>query len=289
MTIKRSFYTQATDYEIPTDKVVNVTIVGTFQNTKIYVEDTLVKMLASADNGVGTDYWSTFNAEAYAERFGGNPALNTGDLKRHPAWKATDGDVSDPNTYWLSSNNNADYLMVDLGETKTVSKVAVTWNGTQYATAFHVEAMSDFGDYASAYFTDGNAGATPELPELTEEDLGYLATMQAKIADDKDSIYYGSSLLLKSDTILRHYFTEEVPGSTQKGSLYYIDSEGIPAHELGEERVTEVGDIEITYNPLSYAYIALTREGIEESLTSLMRAMYQYHQAAQAYLEATPN
>ena len=585
MTIKRSFYTQATGYEIPTDKVVNVTIVGTFQNTKIYVDGTLVKMLASADNGVGTDYWSTFvfpmeeigenfhgylgnikaynkalqpemiadaagleeinvalNAEAYAERFGGSPALNTGDLKRHPAWKATDGDVSDPNTYWLSSNNNGDYLMIDLGETKTVNKVAVTWNGTQYATAFNVEvstdgkdwtvakaitgnaeaknvitldtpveaqfvkiqgvtrnanyygikevevfetvdktalaaaiekaadlaskenladsnlaeaaavlkaiaaaekqmdnpftttadadatalvvanavekyqlavsggigeklagytlslegnigvnfhmqlsdevlndddaymnftlggknylqipvkgveptiingkecyvfkctvpvkdmdteitaqivlsedrkgsvytytvkdyadeitqsggnyseevielveAMSDFGDYATAYFTDGNAGATPELPELTEEDLGYLATMQAKIADDKDSIYYGSSLLLKSDTILRHYFTEKVPGSTQKGDLYYIDSEGIPAHELGKERVTEVGDIEITYNPLSYAYIALTREGIEESLTSLMCAMYQYHQAAQAYLEATPN
>ena len=78
-------------------------------------------------------------------------------------------------------------------------------------------------------------------------------------------------------------------GVTQKGNLYYIDSEGIPAHNLGKELITRVGDMEISYNPLSYAYIALTREGIEESLTSLMCAMYQYHQAAQAYLEATPN
>lgn len=202
MTIKRSFYTQNTGYVIPTDKVVNVTIVGTFQNTKIYVDGTLVKMLASADNGVGTDYWSTFvfpmeeigenfhgyisnikaynkalqpemftdaenmeeinvalNAKAYAERFGGSPDLNTGDLKRHPAWKATDGDVSDPNTYWLSSNNNNDYLMVDLGESRKVSKVAVTWNGTQYARAFNVEISANGKDWTVAKAITGNTEA----------------------------------------------------------------------------------------------------------------------------------
>ena len=202
MTIKRSFYTQATKAVIPTDKVANVTIVGTFQNTKIYVDGTLVKMLASADNGVGTDYWSTFvfpmevigenfhgyignikaynkalqpemiadpaglteinvalNAEAYAERFGGSPALNTGDLKRHPAWKATDGDVDDPNTYWLSSNNNQDYLMVDLGETRTISKVAVTWNSSQYATAFNVEVSTNGTDWTTAKAVAGNTEA----------------------------------------------------------------------------------------------------------------------------------
>ena len=535
MTIKRSFYTQATGYAIPTDKVVNVTIVGTFQNTKIYVDGVLVKMFASADNGVGTDYWSTFvfpmeeigenfhgyignikaynkalqpemiadaasleeinvalNAEAYAERFGGSPALNTGDLKRHPAWKATDGDVSDPNTYWLSSNNNADYLMVDLGETKTVSKVAVTWNGTQYATAFNVEvstngkdwtiakaitenteaknvitldtpvevqfvkiqgvtrnanyygikevevfektdnpftttadaektalvvekavqkyqlavsdgigeklagytlslegnigvnfhmqlsekvlteanaymnfklggketvkipvknatyveetdcyvfkctvpvkdmdteikaqivlsdgckgseytytvkkyidyifdnsgsytkeiklveAMSNFGDYATAYF----AGETiDEIPEVTEEELADLAAYKGTFPEAGS--YYGSSLLLKSNTILRHYFTEKVTeDAVKKEHLYYIESEGIPAHKLGEYIVTEVGDMTITYSPLSYAYIALSREGDADNLTNLIRAMYLYYQAAQDYIEPITN
>ena len=199
MTIKRSFYTQSTGYVIPADKVVNVTIVGNFQNTKIYVDGTLVKMLASADNGVGTDYWSTFvfpleeigknfhgyisnikaynkalqpemitdaenmeernvalNTEAYGERFGDSPALNTGDLKRHPAWKATDGDVLDPNTYWLSSNNNNDYLMVDLGESRTVSKVAVTWNGSQYARDFKVEVSGNGKDWNVVKAITGN-------------------------------------------------------------------------------------------------------------------------------------
>ena len=40
----------------------------------------------------------------------------------------------------------------------------------------------------------------------------------------------------------------------------------------------------ITYSPLSYAYIALSRDKVD-NLTNLMRAMYQYHQAAQTYLK----
>ena len=152
-----------------------------------------------------------------------------------------------------------------------------------------VETMSDFGDYASAYFADESVEGTPALPtlpELTTEDLTKLENNKGVITKDEDSIYYGSSLLLKSDTILRHYFKEKVEGSTQKGNLYYIDSTGIPAHKLGEMVVTKVGDMEITYNPLSYAYIALTREGVDEDLKSVMHAMYLYYKAAQEYNNA---
>ena len=152
-----------------------------------------------------------------------------------------------------------------------------------------VEAMADFGNFATAYFADettGEAPELPELPELTADDMTYLESNKGVVTEDEDSIYYGSSLLLKSNTILRHYFTEEVEGSTQKGNLYYIDSEGIPAHNLGKELITRVGDMEISYNPLSYAYIALSREGIDEELKSVVHAMYLYYQAAQAYVEA---
>ena len=152
-----------------------------------------------------------------------------------------------------------------------------------------VEAMADFGNFATAYFADETTGETPELPELPEltaDDMTYLEGNKGVVTEDEDSIYYGSSLLLKSNTILRHYFTEEVEGSTQKGNLYYIDSEGIPAHNLGKELITRVGDMEISYNPLSYAYIALSREGVDEELKSVVHAMYLYYQAAQAYVEA---
>ena len=150
-----------------------------------------------------------------------------------------------------------------------------------------VEAMSEFGDYATAYFADETIGAAPEV---TEEELTDLATHQGVISNDSNNCYNGSSLLLKSNTILRHYFTEKVTeDAVKKGDLYYIESEGIPAHKLGEEIVTEVGGMEITYNPLSYAYIALTREDIDDNLKNLMHAMYLYYQAAQAYLEPTTN
>ena len=157
-----------------------------------------------------------------------------------------------------------------------------------------VEAMSDFGNYATAYFTDGTIGEIPE--EMLEVTSDTLAGYQAALSEDKDSIYYGSSLLLKSDTILRHYFTEQVTvvadgyKVVQKGNLYYVESEGIQAHLLGEPKeitvtTTEGKEMSISYSPLSYAYIALCREE-DENLTSLMRAMYLYHQAAQNYLEA---
>ena len=75
----------------------------------------------------------------------------------------------------------------------------------------------------------------------------------------------------------------------KKGNLYYIDLEGIPAHELGEIKTitvttTDEKEITITYCPLSYAHIALSREGEADNLTSLMRAMYQYHLKAQEYI-----
>ena len=161
-----------------------------------------------------------------------------------------------------------------------------------------VEAMADFGNFATAYFADETTGETPELPELPEltaDDMTYLESNKGVVTQDEDSIYYGSSLLLKSETILRHYFTEAVEVAEEgysvakKGNLYYIEYIGIAGHELGDDITITVkttkGDMEITYSPLSYAYLALSREDVDDNLASLMRAMYLYYQAAQAYLE----
>ena len=155
-----------------------------------------------------------------------------------------------------------------------------------------VEAMSNFGKKATSYFAEESVG---EIPSVTSEELSTLDDYQAVIFGNENRIYYGSSLLLKSDTILRHYFREKVTvvetGYTvkEKGNLWYVELEGIPAHELGIPKIitvtTTAGDtITIEYSPLSYAYIALSREGVAKNLTSLMRVMYLYHQAAQDYL-----
>ncbi|MBR5565556.1 MAG: glycoside hydrolase N-terminal domain-containing protein [Roseburia sp.] len=144
-----------------------------------------------------------------------------------------------------------------------------------------VEAMSNFGDFATSYFAEGTLEETEEMKAVTAETLD-----EFKAEGPENSIYYGSSLLLKSNTILRHYFKEEVEGATPKGNLYYVETEGIPAHKLGDELVMTVDGMTITYNPLSYAYIALSRDDVDENLKSVMRAMYLYYEAAQDYLEA---
>ena len=148
-----------------------------------------------------------------------------------------------------------------------------------------VEAMSAFGDFAATYFAEGTIAETPEMEKVTEDTL---ASYAGSVSEN--SIYVGSSLLLKSETVVRHYFTEAVEGSTKKDDhLYYIEYTGIPAHELGEKIETTVGDITISYSPLSYAYAALSNDDVDENLKSLMREMYLYHTAAQNYLDATTN
>ena len=202
ITIKRSFFTQDSGYTIPTDKSVTVTLVGNFQNTKLYVDGELVKEFASQEvnnERPSEGYWSTFvfpleeigknfkgyignikiynksfpqdtfvnydtleeinvalNKEAYAERFGNQPALNSGNLKRHPAWKTTDGDILDVHSYWLSSNNDNDYLMVDLEKTHQIHKVKVIWNGNQYARAFKVLVSQDGKNFEEVKEITGN-------------------------------------------------------------------------------------------------------------------------------------
>lgn len=216
ISLNRSFYHQSFDYEIPEDESVNVTIVGTARNTKMYVDGQLVKMLYSSDSGKSDEYFSTFvfpmeeigenfhgyignikaynkalepdmirtdtadvtevnvalNRNAYSERFGNQPDLNTGLLKYHPASKATDGDKADaeaeitstdPNSYWISSNNNSDYLMVDLGEERQVSRVVLTWEGQYTAGGFDIQVSTDGSEWQTVKQVRGNTSSVTEV------------------------------------------------------------------------------------------------------------------------------
>ena len=216
LSLNRSFYHQSFDYVIPKDSKVNITIVGTARNTKLYVDGQLAKMLYTTDTNQSDEYFSTFvfpmekigenfhgyignikaynkalqpemlrtnvsdvtdvnvalNRNAYAERFGNQPDLNTGVLKYHPASKATDGDridvdaagvSTDPNSYWNSSNNNNDYLLVDLGEERHVSRVTVHWEGQNYATAFNVQVSADGEIWDTVEQITGNSSTVSEV------------------------------------------------------------------------------------------------------------------------------
>ena len=64
-------------------------------------------------------------------------------MRLYPAWKATDGDGHVKDTQgvttsyesrWYSSDRNDDFLMVDLGTERNISKVVIDWAAGRYAT-----------------------------------------------------------------------------------------------------------------------------------------------------------
>lgn len=156
-------------------------------------------------------------------------------------------------------------------------------NGYDEVTLALVKAMLEYGDYASAYFNDEKLIASENLDTVTIESL---KEFEGTVSNEVEGMYYGSSLLLKTETILRHYFTEEVPDSVKKGNLYYIDIPNIAAHRLHLNTEINVNGMVITYSPLSYAYKVLSSETTDESLRNLVKAMYLYNQAAVAYKNA---
>ena len=86
--------------------------------------------------------------------------------------------------------------------------------------------------------------------------------------------YYGSSLLLKSGIILRHYYTSKVDNYTgTKDGYYYID-EAVCAHEYSCNGKYSVND---------YIYKVLSSDKYDDNLKNLCVAIYNYGVAAENY------
>ena len=113
--------------------------------------------------------------------------------------------------------------------------------------------------------------------------------------------YYGASLLYKSRTYIRFYFTLQdediskftftINGKTvtpvEKSGKYYIQTGGIAATDLDDAYHVEVstGDtvfITVDYSALSYAYNQLQKSK-DDDLKNLLKAMVLYNRAADAY------
>lgn len=100
--------------------------------------------------------------------------------------------------------------------------------------------------------------------------------------------YYGSSLLLKSDTFVRHYFkvasgTDTTIFTGKKNGYYYIDSASIPAGKLGEVQTTKVGTGSVEYSPLNYVSTVLDSESADDNLKNICKALYLYDNSAKDY------
>ena len=124
--------------------------------------------------------------------------------------------------------------------------------------------------------------------------------------EDPGIHYFGNSLLLKSKTNQRVYFslvegnvlesvyvdgTQVTPVTT--GTLQYVTIDGISGANLSKTHTVEInsdyGSMSINISPMNYVYKVIVEGNSNEPLSNLMKAVYLYHQSAQAFLGANQN
>lgn len=222
--LNRSHYTQSFDYAAETGKH-RISIVGTHQATKLYVDGEFKTILYAAgrdadNNGsLGNEAWTdkdnnfsttfVFPLNVIGEKFSGclgnirayNKALSTeefaaeksgqaaeadvarnrfayadnknssygGDeMRLYPAWKATDGDghvtgasgvSASYESRWYSSDNDNDFLMIDLGQERKISKTVIDWEANRYAASYNIMVSSDGKNWRTVKEATGNTSA----------------------------------------------------------------------------------------------------------------------------------
>ncbi len=169
-----------------------------------------------------------------------------------------------------------------------------------------VDAMSDFGSLAQAYFpynADNRAPVVGNPDSVTLEDL---APYEARLTEGEAGgvSYAGSRLVLKSGTVIRHYFTIDegllsdysfqigsktvTPVNTEDG--WMIEIPDVYARYLDEMYTVTVTREEesvltLRYSALSYAH-KIVQNNDDPALVILVKAMYLYNRAAEAYFTA---
>ena len=166
-----------------------------------------------------------------------------------------------------------------------------------------VNALSDVGSLAQLQFNynvDSRVEVVGDLDSVTADSISQFA-MVLNVKEGAGISYYGSSLLLQENTVIRHYFT--VTGSisqytfkvdgkkvtpVKKGSYYYIEIKDVSAKDLDKSFHVEVSTktegvvVSLDYSAMSYIYKQLAT-GESGTLIDLMKALVLYNQAADAY------
>lgn len=92
-------------------------------------------------------------------------------MRLYPAWKATDGDGHVKDTQgvttsyesrWYSSDRNDDFLMVDLGTERNISKVVIDWAAGRYATKYNIQTSLNGTNWTTVKSITANESAWTE-------------------------------------------------------------------------------------------------------------------------------
>lgn len=166
------------------------------------------------------------------------------------------------------------------------------------------KAMRDYGACAQIVFGYDTAHVPALLGNLDAVTAESLADYKAEttVADDAKLHYYGSSLVLESETSLRHYFKLKegtiedyrftldgrLVTPVKSGAYWYVELRDIIARDLDVLpvfRAEKDGQIvfERSYGPLSYAFAVLDNADSAPALRDQAAALYLYWQTAEAF------
>ncbi|MBR2724017.1 MAG: ubiquitin family protein [Ruminococcus sp.] len=178
----------------------------------------------------------------------------------------------------------------------------VTSTNEYIRAKYLVMAMLNYGANAQLYFGNNTDNLANDTEYMTDADRIFmdnvvLSDYEFTLAGSEEGVeYYGTSLSLKSETAIKHYFTVEegvdvaalkvtVDGENaelvKSGDYYILKIDDILAQNLDDEFTAEVGGITLDYSAFSYLNTALGTS--KETLENLCIAMYVYNMEANLY------
>lgn len=159
-----------------------------------------------------------------------------------------------------------------------------------------VKEMLNYGGFAQIYFeyNDENPVNT-DLEGVGAEEVPADAAAEMEVSGKVDGIsFYGASLLFRNKIAVRYYFTvsgdissytftvngtEYQPELKEEG-LYYIEVADINPQDLDDAITVAVNEtLTVSYSPMNYI-VRMSAKG-SDNLKALMKAIYNYHLAAE--------
>ena len=164
-------------------------------------------------------------------------------------------------------------------------------------SAYHqiVKEMLNYGDAAQTYFGYNVDNRTDvDLAGVGTVEIPADAAADMAVSGKVDGIsFYGASLLFRNKIAVRYYFTVTgdissytfiVNGTAYepvlKDGMYYIEVADINPQDLDDAITVTVNDIlSVSYSPMNYI-VRMSTKG-SDNLKALMKALYNYHLAAE--------
>ncbi len=172
------------------------------------------------------------------------------------------------------------------------AKALIVREGAESKAGKLAKALLNYGAYAEIYF-EGNTSIEADTPSVTITKNIY-DTYKASVTDNSDKVeYLGSTLLLESKIKVRHYFSTDAVTAEDNDlneydtGIYYYESDGIAAANMGTQDACKVDDLTVNYSPMTYVVTVLANNAQElvddTDLQNLMKALYLYYEAVVAY------